>query len=224
MFVNPRIPLSGGGTVNPLHVSEEGRLFSELDEAGEGICVYPNDDSIRDLVRRVIDIVVGKAVHVTVAGNSITVDQESAENFLSRNKDRFLGIFREGMSLQEKILKLHESSRGGAGLHFVGLPKGFLEDVPTGGLEGKNIVIGLRSQFRNLLKGLELNGFKVSLLQKEIDSMSEGKFIGFERPLFFRLLVEENRDRLRKLKHKVGRPEICQLAQFLIDKIRHEKS
>jgi len=207
--------------VNPLRgfISQDHHLFGDIDEEGEGIELYEKT-GVRSLVERLIDIVRGRAESVTIGGDTVMVDKISAEAFFDRNADRFQGILHEGMTLQEKLLRLLGlKEREKTGFNFAGLPRGLFEEVAFGGEEGKKLVIGLVQQFLSLIDALEGNGFELPILRDMIFQSKERGYLQFDREDFFTQILEENRDRLSDLTSSSGRPEIRKLSELLIGRL-----
>jgi len=195
--------------VNPLHgfISKEGRLFQEFDSEGKGIDVYRG----RGVLTALFDYVFGKAERVSVAGDVISIDRESAEKFFDRNKDLFKDT--QEMSLKEKLLYLLGRNKK--------FPRNVLEEDAVGGEEAKRTLVGEKQQFIRLAQALQKNAFEVEHLLKLIQEKGEG-FLSIERKVFFSQIVEENKGRLGELTDFIGDDRICRLANLLIRNIRKE--
>ena len=210
--------------VNPLRgfISQDHHLFEDIDVEGEGIELYEATD-VRSFIEKIIDIVRGRAESVTIGGDTVTVDKVSAEAFFDRNADRFQTILREGMTLQEKLLRLLGwEERERAGFNFAGLPRGLFEEVAFGGEEGKRLVIGLVQQFLTLIDALEGSGFALPQLRDMIFQSKEKGYLQFDREDFFTEILEENKHRLSELRMSCTRPEIRKLSQLLIERLEAE--
>lgn len=210
--------------MNPLRgFISHGHLFVDLDTEGEGIALY-QPSGVRSLVQTVLEVIRGRAEPVTVGGETVTVDRVSAEAFFNRNADRFQGILQEGMSIQDKLVRLCGlRQRELAGFNFSGLPRGLFEEFATGGEEGKKMVIGLVQQFEALFDALENNGFQIPQLRDMVFQSKEKGYLTFDREDFFIQILEENRHRISELIFSVGRPEIRKLAEYLIKRLEVER-
>ena len=209
--------------VNPLRgfISPGYRLFEEIDEAGNGIGLY-RPGGVSSFLATIVDVLLGRAISVTVGGDTVTVDRFSAERFFARNADKFHGILHEGMSVQKKLLRLlNFSQQQKAGVYLSGLPRGLFEEVAGGGEEGKKLVIGMVSQFSSLIDALEKNnGFKLSALRERVTESRESGYLRFDREELFALMATENADRLSELNAESGRPEVCKVAALIIARLR----
>ena len=212
--------------VNPLWgFSEKGRLFSSFDEEGTGIELY-EQKSIRSVLHNVLERLLGRTVRVTFCGDAILMNKRSAEAFFERNANKFAGTIQEGMTLQEKLLRLVSlpaTPLRGLPISTTplrGLPRGLLEEYAQGGVEGKKLVVGLVRQFMTLIDSLEQNhGFELTELRELIFSFPESTYLTFDRDEFFSKILEENAQRIDKLSAASGRPEVCRLASLLIGRL-----
>jgi hypothetical protein len=214
-----------GIMVNPLRgfISPNHRLFEDIDEEGEGIELYEKT-GVGSFIERIIDKVTGRAESVTIGGDSVMIDRVSAESFFDRNADRFQGVLAEGMTLQEKLLRLLSlKERERAGFNFSGLPRGLFEEYASGGEEGKKMVIGLVQQFLSLIDALERNGFELPLLRDMIFQSKEKGYLQYDREDFFTQILEENKNRVKELTSSSGRPEVRKLAELLIHRLMPEE-
>ncbi len=211
--------------VNPLRgFISHGHLFEDMDEEGDGIDLYERM-GVKSFIRTVLDVLRGRAEPVTIAGDTLTVDRYSAEAFFDRNADRLQGILSEGMTLQEKLLRLYwVKARESSGFNFSGLPRGLFEEFASGGEEGKKMVIGLVQQFLALIDALESNGFALPQLRDMVFQSQERGYLQLDREDFFTQILEENRNRLSELNISSTRPEIRKLAELLIERLRSESS
>lgn len=194
--------------MNPLHGSiSEGRLFRELDSARVGIKVYKG----QDWFYRLIDRVFGKAEAVSVAGNVIAVDKQSAEDFFARNARLLEGCDEKKMTLKQKLLVLLRSNKK--------LPRGLVEEEGIGGEEAKKKMVGAQRQFMTLAKALQRNEFVVDRLLDLIKACEKG-FLCVEREEVFRRIAEENKDRVSELKATSGDERVRRLARRLIESVK----
>jgi len=204
--------------VNPLRgfISQDHRLFEDIDEEGEGITLYEKT-GVKSFLETIVDVIRGRTESVTIGGDTVVVDRASAEAFFDRNADRFQGVLHEGMTMQEKLLRiLGLKEREKAGFNFAGLPRGLFEETAFGGEEGKKLVIGLVQQFLSLIDALESNGFELPQLRDMIFQSREKGYLQFDREDFFTEILEENKHRLPELGASSGRPEIRKLSELLI--------
>jgi hypothetical protein len=209
--------------VNPLRgfISKEGSLFKEMDVSSRGISLY-NAQGINDLFSRVFDTLAGRTAHITIGGDTVTLDRRSAEAFFERNEHRFHGLVREKMTLKEKILRLLDFTQESKTKHLPGLPMGLFEENAFGGKEGRLHIVGMLHQFESVLDVLENNNFDVSLMRKELQGISS-KFVQIERDLFLERLVDPNLKRIHQLTSSLGRPELQDFARFLIERIQKRR-
>jgi hypothetical protein len=206
--------------VNPLRgFMSQGYLFEDFDEKGNGIRVYETT-GFKSFAQAIVSRMRGRAEPVDICGDTVLVDRASAEEFFERNADLCEGIFRAGMTIQEKLLRLLVlKDREKEGYNFSGLPRGIFEECAFGGEEGKKLVIGLVQQFLSLIDGLENNGFELPQLRDMIFQSKEKGYLQFDREDFFTQIIEENKDRFLELTTTSGRPEIRKLAELLIERI-----
>jgi hypothetical protein len=171
----------------------------------------------------VVGSLIGSCVSVTIGGDTIRVEKESAEAFFERNADRFQGIIYDWMTVEEKLLRLVElkgSER--AEYNLSGLPRGLFEEVAFGGEEGKKMVIGFVQHFLLLIDALERNGFQLPQLRDMIFQSKEKGYLQFDREDLFTQILEENKDRLSELTAAYGRPEIRKFCELLIHRVQEE--
>ena len=203
--------------VNPLWgFSEKGRLFSGFDQEGDGIELY-EQKSVRSFLHNILERLLGRTVRVTLGGDAVLVNKRSAESFFERNANRLVGTVQEGMTLQEKLLRLVNLPA----TPLRGLPRGLLEEQAQGGAEGKKLVFGHIDQFMALIDSLEQShGFELTKLRAHIFSSSESACLSFDREELFSRILEENAQRVDGLSADSGRPEVCRLASLLIDRLK----
>ncbi len=205
--------------VNPLRgfISEDGRLFASFDKVGIEL---HEESGLPGFVSRVLDVILGRIEPITVGGDALFVDRQSAELFFSRNSDRLFGVISEEMPLKEKILRflseLMKESR-------TSLPQGLFEGLAVGGKEGKRLIIGMVSHFHVLFDALEQNGFDLSVFREEMEGAAPHSFVHFERELFLDRIIESNSSLLSQLSFDEGGQEVQMFTQFLIDKIKKKR-
>jgi hypothetical protein len=199
--------------MNPLRgFISHSHLFEDID--GKGINIR-DDRGLQGLFAKMIDTLLGRIEVVTICGDSVAIDELSAEEFFSRNAKLLEGIIPEESSIKEKILKL---------LKEVGRKKSF----PIGLLEerftqkGKRLVIGTAERFRLLVEALERNGFILERMRKKIDIPADS-FVHFEQEEFYQSIIEENKENLSQLR-AAGWKEIRQLSQLLIERMKQESA
>lgn len=199
--------------VNPLHgfITKEGRLFQEFDSEGKGIKVYEG----RGILTAIFDVVFGKTERVSVAGDVISVDKESAERFFDRNKDLLEGKDIGEMSLKEKLLYLLKSNKK--------LPRNVLEAEAVGGEEGRNLLIGVKRQFSLLAQDLKKNGFEVTFIHEMISDMKEG-VITIPRHELVNRIVSENIGHLEELTNTFGDERMRKFVSDVISIIQQKRT
>jgi hypothetical protein len=197
--------------VNPVRgfISND-RLFTEQDVTKHGIRVIPAEgESLEELVERVFAALWGDVFTVDIAGDVVTVDRRSAEDFFKRNN--FEGILPEGMPLAEKVMRLvQEFSKRRSHL-----PHGML---PQKSVTDSGQIVGRQQQFHSLVESLTSNRFNISWLKEQLE-LQEGKYIRVDRDQFFKKMIEENSSQLPFLEAS-GAPEIRTLMLMLIEAIK----
>jgi len=202
--------------VNPLRgfISEEGALFASID--GIGIKLH-EERELAGLVSKVLDVLLGRIEPITIGGDTLSVDRQSAELFFSRNADHLPGIISKEMPLKEKVLRLLSEMMKES---QTGLPLGLFEGVAVGGEEGKQLIIGTVPHFFVLFEALEQNGFDLTHFRDEITEISPHEFVHFEREDFLDQIAERNSPLFEKLTFDEGIQEVQMFARLLIDRIK----
>lgn len=196
--------------VNPLRgfISDEGRLFQSLDSQGEGIDVCEG----RGILITTFDHIFGRTEEITIAGDVVSLDKKSVEEFFARNEALFEGLELREMTLTQKLLSLLKRNKK--------LPRNLVEEEAIGGEEARREVIGVKPDFVRLVKALEKNAFKVSQLLDLIKEKEKEGFLRFDREEIFRKIIEENKGRLEELQDTVGDEKVRRLTKILIKNIR----
>jgi len=202
--------------VNPLRgfISEGGYLFASFD--GVGIELH-EERGLPGFVSRVLDVLLGRIEPLTIGGDTLSIDKQSAELFFARNSEQLFGVISEEMPIKEKILRLLGELM--KEVHS-GLPQGLFEGLAIGGDEGKRLIIGTVSHFLILFEALEQNGFDLSFFRNEMKEFSPQTFVHFEREFFLDRIVEQNSPLLDQLSSNEGVQEVQMFAGLLIDRIK----
>jgi hypothetical protein len=170
-----------------------------------------------------MDSIIGRATPITVGGDTVTLDRPSAEKFFQRNSQKFHGLLREGMSVQEKIMSLLDFLQESKTRHMPGLPMGLLEEYAFGGKEGRQHVVGMLHQFESVLDVLEDNNFDINSLREEL-RQTKSKFVQLDREEFLERIISANIAQISKLTSTLGRPEVREFANFLIIQMQKKQS
>jgi hypothetical protein len=201
-----------GVFMNPLHAYiVNDTLFKAVDNKGIEV---KKRNPLAGIVQRIL----GRTVEITIGGEPITVDRESARKFFKNNASRYTGIITDEMGLEEKITTLCSLMRKGQGW-CAGLPKGFLGEAEYRDHEGKQFVYGSYTECQMLLNELQQNGFSCPLLCQELLSKKNERSIQFEKDDLFQKIIQENVGRLADLKSTQSRDEVNLLAKELITRM-----
>ena len=208
--------------VNPLRgfVSQNHRLFEEIDRESKGITIY-EEDGVRAFLSKMLDTARGRTESITIGGDTVTINKKSAEDFFRRNGDALQGLIDDQMPFQEKIFRILSFMKENQASHLTGLPLGLFTESLSGGEEGRKVVMGMVHQFESVLDVLQSNNFEISSIRAEIHSRGE-KFLRFDREVLFKRIISENTDRVDQLESSSGRPELQKFARLLIYQMKQK--